>query len=239
MVILFRRFSYKIWKSLKDSAEVRAKYLRDLFVSTSGNFSPKLYLDIGAGLGYNSLVFGESAEQVVALDLHFPKDNVLKSSEKACMIVADACFLPFNNSVFDAVSLFSTIEHIPNQKRALREAIRVLKPGGYLVMQFPNKFFPIELHSCLPFVFLIPLRLRGVIFKRFGHEGLGKINIPSVKKLKKMILQVAPESKIRVAKVMYPSVVVWSKLRFFYKIALKIGLFKAMPLGYLMMLRKM
>lgn len=78
------------------------------------------------------------------------------------------------------------------------------------------------------------LFLRGL-----AHEGLGRINIPSVKKLKEMILQIAPESKIRAVKVIYPNVVVWSRLRLFYKIALKIGLFKVMPLGYLIMLRKM
>lgn len=239
MAILFRRFSHKIWESLKDSAEERAKYLRSLFVSAFGDFSPSFYLDIGAGLGYNSLVFGENAREIFAVDLRFPKDNVLKKVDKVHMVVADARFLPFRNGVFNAVSLFSVIEHVSDHQRSLENAICVLKPSGYLIVQIPNKFFPIELHSGLPFVFLVPLRVRGAIFKRFGHEGLGRINIPSVKKLKEMILQIAPESKIRAVKVIYPNVVVWSRLRLFYKIALKIGLFKVMPLGYLIMLRKM
>jgi len=194
-VILFRRFSYKIWESLKDSAEVRAKYLRDLFVSAFGNFSPQLYLDIGAGLGYNSLVFGENTHEIFTVDLRFPENNVLKNVDKVHMIIADARFLPFRNGVFNAVSLFSVIEHVPDQQRSLEDAICVLKPNGYLIVQTPNKFFPIELHSGLPFVFSVPLRVRSAIFKRFGHEGLGRINIPSVRKLKKMILQITLKAR--------------------------------------------
>jgi hypothetical protein len=116
--------------------------------------------------------------------------------------------------------------------------MRVLKPGGYLVVQVPNKFFPIELHSGLPFVFLVPSRVRGAIFKKFGHGWLGKINIPLVRELEKTILRIEPECRIRVRKVVYSSVVVWSKLRFFYKIAFKTGFLNAIPLGYLLIINK-
>jgi len=38
------------------------------------------------------------------------------------------------------------------------------------------------------------------------------------------------ESADEVRKVVYPSVVVWSKLRFFYKVAFKTGVLNALPL---------
>jgi SAM-dependent methyltransferase len=220
------------------SADVRAKYLKGLFLEFVPKFEPSLYLDVGAGLGYNSLAFGENASEILAVDLRFPQNDVLRNVDKVHMVVADAGFLPFRDGLFDVVSLFSVVEHVPDQRRSLEDVMRVLKPGGYLVVQVPNKFFPIELHSGLPFVFFVPFRVRGAIFKRFGHEGLGRINIPSVKKLKKMILQIEPGSKIRVRKVVYPSVVVWSKLRLFYKIALKTGVLNALPLGYLLIVKK-
>jgi ubiquinone/menaquinone biosynthesis C-methylase UbiE len=51
------------------------------------------------------------------------------------MVVADAGFLPFRDGLFDVVSLFSVIEHVPDQRHALEDMMRVLKPGGYLVVQ--------------------------------------------------------------------------------------------------------
>ena len=235
---LFRQFTREIWKSLGMSADERAKYLKGLFLEVVPKFKPFLYLDVGAGLGYNSLVFGKDSGEILAVDLRFPNNNVLKNVGKVHMVVADASFLPFRDGLFDAVSLFSVIEHVPFQRQALKEAMRVLKSDGYLIIQVPNKYFPIELHSGLPFVFLVPFRVRGAIFKRLGHGGLGSINTPSVKHLKEMILDVGYNCKVWVKRVVYPSSVIWSNLRFFYKIALRIGLIKAIPLGYLIVAKK-
>lgn len=101
---MFTQFSREIWTSLEASAGERAKYLKGLFMEAVGEFKPLFYLDVGAGLGYNSLAFGESAKEIVAVDLSFPKDNVLRGLGNIHMIVADARFLPFRNTMFDAVS---------------------------------------------------------------------------------------------------------------------------------------
>lgn len=194
-------------------------------------FEPSLYLDVGAGLDYNSLALGENASEIFAMDLRFPQNDVLRNVVKVHMVVADARFLPFRDGLFDVVSVFSVIEHVPNQLHSLEEAMRVLKPGGYLVVQVPNKFFPIELHSGLPFVFFVPLRVRCAIFESFGHEGVGKINVPSVEKMKKTVLQIEPECEIRVQKVVYPSSIIWTKLRLLYNTALKIEILRAISLS--------
>jgi SAM-dependent methyltransferase len=50
-------------------------------------------------------------------------------------------------------------EHIAPEARdrSFLETRRVLKPGGVLVGQIPNPYFPIESHSRLPFLGWLPL----------------------------------------------------------------------------------
>jgi SAM-dependent methyltransferase len=45
--------------------------------------------------------------------------------------------LPFKSNTFDAIMSLDTFEHIPDHEAAYREALRVLKPGGILVMSVP------------------------------------------------------------------------------------------------------
>jgi SAM-dependent methyltransferase len=54
------------------------------------------------------------------------------------MGVADA--LPVRDGVADAVLSSQVIEHLPDPEEALREAHRVLKPGGFLFISFPLLF---------------------------------------------------------------------------------------------------
>ena len=52
--------------------------------------------------------------------------------------VADMLELPFNNNFFDLVICSEVLEHIHNQKAAVSETVRVLKPGKNLVVSVPR-----------------------------------------------------------------------------------------------------
>lgn len=44
---------------------------------------------------------------------------------------ADATDLPFEDNSFDVVTMFDLLEHVPEDHRAIDEARRVLRPGGW------------------------------------------------------------------------------------------------------------
>jgi SAM-dependent methyltransferase len=48
--------------------------------------------------------------------------------------VADIAALPFSDGAFDAVIAMHMLYHVPDQQKAIAEALRVLKPGGRLVV---------------------------------------------------------------------------------------------------------
>lgn len=79
-------------------------------------------LDIGAG--ENRLV--RSHGQGVGVDVH--------DWGGGAKVVEDTAALPFDDASFDTVALVACLNHIPNREAVLREAWRLLAPGGRLVV---------------------------------------------------------------------------------------------------------
>lgn len=59
--------------------------------------------------------------------------NIAPYSDRARVERADATSLPFEDGRFDAVLTFTMLHHVLKWEDALREAVRVLRPGGRLV----------------------------------------------------------------------------------------------------------
>ncbi len=53
-------------------------------------------------------------------------------------VKADICNLPFENDSYDLILCNHVLEHIPDDKRAMEELYRVLKPGGMGIFQIPQ-----------------------------------------------------------------------------------------------------
>jgi SAM-dependent methyltransferase len=56
--------------------------------------------------------------------------------------VADIRELPFHDASFDAIYSMGTIEHFRDSERAVKELVRVLRPGGRAIIGVPNRHDP-------------------------------------------------------------------------------------------------
>ena len=118
-------------------------------------------LDVGCQTGQlMSLMGGAGDFEWVGVDPRFTEPARSESGNE--MLPGWAHELPFVDESFDLVLLANVYEHIEPGRRdaSMREIARVLKPGGILVGQLPNPFFPVESHSRLPFMGYLPPRLR-------------------------------------------------------------------------------
>jgi len=108
-------------------------------------------LDAGCGAGRHLCeAFRYPGIEVVGIDMNgedLAKAHALLSlMERAkggswLVIKGDITQLPFRDESFDAVICSEVLEHIPDNVTAIREMVRVLKPGGHLAVSVP-RFFP-------------------------------------------------------------------------------------------------
>ncbi len=59
-------------------------------------------------------------------------------SKKIDVVLASCDLLPFRSEVFDACSMIEVIEHLYFPSKAIKEAHRILKPDGKLILATPN-----------------------------------------------------------------------------------------------------
>jgi SAM-dependent methyltransferase len=101
-----------------------------------GDAPPKV-LEIGGGRsGLAALLY--PAAQVTTLDRDFAELGHGPGRAQSVYVCGDACRLPFADGAFDLVTLFDVLEHIPQDGVAAREALRVTRPGGWLLVSTPN-----------------------------------------------------------------------------------------------------
>ena len=102
-------------------------------------------LDIGGGPGHYSIYYAGKGHAVTLLDLsdenvRFAKKKARQYGVKITAMQGNALDLSrFADASFDAVFLMGPLYHLMNEesrRQAIREAKRVLKPGGYLFSSF-------------------------------------------------------------------------------------------------------
>lgn len=95
-------------------------------------------LEIGGGRSGLARLLYPGAEVVTAdLDPTLGESEVHRGA-RTSFVVADATALPFADGTFDVVTLFDVLEHIPDDGAAAREALRVLRPGGWILVSTPS-----------------------------------------------------------------------------------------------------
>jgi len=96
-------------------------------------------LEIGGGRsGLSAMLY--PAARVVNVDLDPAlADAPCNRAAAVRFICGDAASLPFADGAFDVVTMFDVIEHVPDDRRAVAEALRVLRRGGALVLSTPNE----------------------------------------------------------------------------------------------------
>jgi SAM-dependent methyltransferase len=103
-------------------------------------------LEDGCGVGQYLKRLAAGAKLAVGLEIELPR--AAEAHAKGTEVVGGAGeHLPFPDASFDLVLSHEVLEHVQDDVQAVKEIVRVLKPGGRLVLFVPNRGYPFETHG--------------------------------------------------------------------------------------------
>ncbi len=100
----------------------------------------RVVLEAGSGEGYGANMIADVASHVIGLDYDASAvAHVRARYPRVEMIQGNLASLPLDDASVDVVVNFQVIEHLWDQSQFLRECLRVLRPGGELLISTPNR----------------------------------------------------------------------------------------------------
>lgn len=116
---------------------------------------PRQHLvDIGCGNGAQTLEFTKNFDLVTGVDIseEFLADFKLEIAERGLVdrvktVASTGQSVPLDDGCADCVTSFTVLEHVPDQRAALAEMHRLLRPGGRLMLTVPNRWWIFETHG--------------------------------------------------------------------------------------------
>jgi SAM-dependent methyltransferase len=102
----------------------------------------------GCGVGQYMAHLAPIAGTVIGLDVDF--ERLREARQRAPQVICGVGErLPFPSGCFDVVLSHEVLEHVQDDREALREIVRALRPGGRLVLFCPNRGYPFETHGIM------------------------------------------------------------------------------------------
>ncbi|MCE9688230.1 methyltransferase domain-containing protein [Shewanella sp. AS16] len=120
-------------------ARLEAPLLLSLFEGDVGPVPAALEIGCGFGQGIDIIRRRFGAMHVSAIDLDPQMVAAARARHPGCDWLdvrrGNACELAFADNSFDMVFDFAVLHHVPDWQRAVDEVARVLRPGGYFVIE--------------------------------------------------------------------------------------------------------
>jgi 2-polyprenyl-3-methyl-5-hydroxy-6-metoxy-1,4-benzoquinol methylase len=131
--------AYADWRATTLGSVTEAIEQR-LILHLAGEVNGRIILDVGCGDGALASALCQSgAASVIGCDIDpmmiaRAKDQAARQNAAIGYSIADAARLPFRSGSFDLVTIITVLTFVLHPECALREIVRVLKPGGRLIV---------------------------------------------------------------------------------------------------------
>lgn len=118
----------------------------EMILAAAGERVRGAVLEDGCGVGLYLAHLAPIAGNLTGLEIDLPRARQAHDRARAVLCGAGE-HLPFSADHFDLVLSHEVIEHVQDDRQAVSEIVRVLRPGGRLVLFCPNRGYPFETHG--------------------------------------------------------------------------------------------
>ena len=185
-------YLYRIFQ--KTTIKARNDFF-NLFQINNDYTDNKSIIDIGStpSVDTEQNIFLENTKNNTKITCLSNQDcRILKKKYKNIknILIGDGKNTTLKDNSFDIVHSNATIEHVgsfDNQVSFVREALRICRKSIFI--QTPNRFYPIDFHTILPFIHWLPKKIHRKILKQLKLDFYSKeenLNLLSIKEFRKI-----------------------------------------------------
>jgi SAM-dependent methyltransferase len=130
-----------VWRA---GQERRMEMIRGAFAGRT----PQRVLVDGCGIGTYAEKLAALTGHVYGLDIEVDRvQEAAANASRVAYLGGAGEHLPFGDNTFDLVLSHEVLEHVQDDRAAIREIVRTLCPGGRLALFCPNRGYPFETHG--------------------------------------------------------------------------------------------
>jgi SAM-dependent methyltransferase len=118
----------------------------EMIVRAAGERIQGCILEDGCGVGMYVEHLASFGGTVIGLEYDFERAAEARGNSPHILNAAGEA-IPLPSSIFDLILSHEVLEHVQDDRAALREMIRLLQPGGRIVLFVPNRGYPFETHG--------------------------------------------------------------------------------------------
>jgi SAM-dependent methyltransferase len=183
-----------VWRVTRKLTERSRRARFELFMKVIRPTSKEKVIDVGAGEGQGRDVnFFEAwypwRKNVVAVALE-DLPVFRKAFPSVKLVLADGCDLPFPDNSFDVYFSNAVLEHVGSEARQRRFIAEACRVATCVFISTPNRWFPVDAHTLIPFAHWLPMRPRNAIYRFFHRSYFAseeRLRLIGVRDLKKML----------------------------------------------------
>jgi SAM-dependent methyltransferase len=117
-----------------------------MILSAAQDHLPGRMLENGCGVGMYLEHLAPHVGSIIGLEYE-PERAQQAQNRVPNVVIAEGEQLPFEPLAFDTILSHEVLEHVRDDRTSVEEMVRVLKPGGIILLFVPNRGYPFETHG--------------------------------------------------------------------------------------------
>jgi SAM-dependent methyltransferase len=128
-------------------------------------------------------------ERIIAVS-DVPLPNFAQEFPAITTVTASGTDLPFEDDAFDVAFSNAVVEHVGSRDEQRRFVAELCRVAPRVFLSTPNRWFPLETHTLVPFVHWLPRPVADRIFGALGKDGWKRVDLLT----KRELLELFPPS---------------------------------------------